>query len=157
AQILNREFVLSYLSASERQLRRVVANREAGLVTGPPTEIDAISSDELREVAAILAQAVEREEGAQPDAGPPAQLGDEPPPPKDDYAYIPREPLLGLVQSALEAYASAHLVAEEQPMLDDRRAGPTPVVTDQRLAGVDLQLTADGCRLWRRIEVANPR
>src|SRR5207244_2611940 len=112
---------LGMVRASEHQLRSVIANREAGLVTGPPAELDAVSTKELRELADLLSDTAAREEAAKP-VGPPAQLAEEPPPPKDDYAYMPREPLLGLFQSTLEAHATSELPVEETPMLDDRRA-----------------------------------
>lgn len=157
AQVLNRPFVLSTVRTSERALRTVIANREAGLVTGPPTALDAISTGELRTLAETLAESTRREDAAAPAAGPPEQVGDEPPPPKDDYAYLPREPLLGLFQSALQTHVSLELPIEEKQMLDDRRAGPVPVVTDRRLAGIDLALAADGRRTWGRMEISNPR
>jgi Calcineurin-like phosphoesterase len=156
AQVLNRDFVLGMARASEQELNSIIANRESGLFTGPPTELDDISTDELRQLAALLAEAAEREEAAKEAAAPPEAEG-APPPPKDDYAYVPRDPLLGLFQSSLEGYAADALPVEEEQMLDDRRSGPVPVVTDRRLAGVDLRLSAEGRRLWGRMEVAHPK
>ena len=47
AQLLNRDFLLAAVRASEDQLRTVIANREARLVTGPPTELDNLTTKEL--------------------------------------------------------------------------------------------------------------
>lgn len=157
AQLLNRDFILDMVRASERELRRITANREAGLITGPPSQLDEVSTEELLQLADLLAQSAHREELAEPGVAPPAQVGEEPPPPKDDYAYLPRDPLLGLFQSALEALVSDELPIEERKMLDDRRGGPLPVVTDRRLTGIDLQLGADGRRVWRAKEVGHPK
>jgi hypothetical protein len=157
AQVLNRDFLLGMVRASEQELRSVIANRAAGLFMGRPTKLGEIPTEELRELADALAEVAQREEAAREDTGAPAQAGEGRPPPKDDYAYVPREPLLGLFQSSLEAYATNELPIEEKQMADDRRAGPVPVVTDRRLAGLDLQLTAEGRRVWRRMEVAHPK
>ncbi len=94
AQLLNRDFMLGVARASEHQSRSIVANRAAGLVTDPPTELDAISTDELRKVADTLAEIANRK-AAEPEGGPPLQVGGEPPPAKDDYHTFHRESLLG--------------------------------------------------------------
>jgi predicted phosphodiesterase len=70
---------------------------------------------------------------------------------------MPRDPLLGLFQSALDNQLSRVLPVEEKQMLDDRRTGPIPVVTDRRLAGVDLRLTPEGRRIFGRKEVTHPK
>lgn len=80
AQLLNRDFILDMVRGSERELRRITANREAGLITGPPTELDDVSTEELLRLADLLAQSAHREELAKPSVGPPAQVGEEPPP-----------------------------------------------------------------------------
>lgn len=134
----------------------MIARREAGLV-GAPSPVDDLSTQELSELADLLGVTADREQNAESITGPPHQIGDEPPPPKDDYAYMPREQLLGLLQGAFEGHVTPLLQVEESPLLDDRRAGPIPVVTDRRLAGVTLQLTPEGRRLWRRMEIAQPK
>jgi|SRR5215217_1484466 len=145
AQVLNRDFTLGTVAATEQQLRSVIANRRAGIL-GRPEDPREIPTAELEELADALAGAFAAESG--PHDGPrPAEPGAQAPPPKTDYAYLPGNPVVGLVQVALEAHA-AGMDVEERTMADDRRGGPLPVVTDRRLAGVELRMTGDGRRLW---------
>ena len=155
AQVLNRDFTLGTVAATEKQLRSVIANRRAGIL-GRPDDPREIPTDELEELADALSGAFAAE-SAPADGPRPAQPGGQAPPPKSDYAYVPRNPVVGLVQVALEAHASGAMDVEERTMDDDRRGGPLPVVTDRRLAGVELRMTGDGRRLWGRMEVANPK
>ena len=156
AQVLNRDFVLGVAAESEQAIRTVIANREAGLVGAPDPELDSLTAQELAEVADTLRDAAAREREQAPRQAPAPTGGEPPPPPKDDYAYVPRDPLLGGLQSAFEQHArEAALPTDTVEMLDDRRSGPLPVVTDDRLAGVTLTLDADGRRLWGRMEVAH--
>ena len=155
AQVLNRDFTLGTVAATEKQLRSVIANRRAGIL-GRPDDPREIPTDELEELADALAGAFAAE-SAPADGPRPAQPGEQAPPPKSDYAYVPGNPVVGLVQVALEAHAAGAMDVEERTMDDDRRGGPLPVVTDRRLAGVELRMTGDGRRLWGRMEVANPK
>lgn len=155
AQVLNRDFTLGTVAATEQQLRSVIANRRAGIL-GRPEDPREIPTAELEELADALAGAFAAESA--PHDGPrPAEPGAQAPPPKTDYAYLPGNPVVGLVQVALEAHAAGVMDVEERTMADDRRGGPLPVVTDRRLAGVELRMTGDGRRLWGRMEVANPK
>jgi hypothetical protein len=154
AQVLNRDFVHGTLEATERQVRAVMANREAGVFINPRR--DQVSDEELRELAELLTAALRKDaEGTH--EMPAMQHGEEPAPPKEDYAYVPRDPVLGLFQSTLDNHLSRELVTQKVQMLDDRRAGPTPAVTDLRVEGIDLKLTAEGKRLWRKMEIAQPK
>ncbi len=157
AQVLNRDFVLSSVLTSSRELRRIIANRQAGLVIGPRTELDSLSTEELGAVADVLSAAAERESAEAEKILPPRRTRRENPPPKDDYAYMPREPLLGLFQSKLEAYLERALPVEEDQLLDDRRSGPIPIVTNRRVKGIDLQISSEGRRLWKGMEIAHPK
>ena len=129
AQVLNRDFTLGTVAATEKQLRSVIANRRAGIL-GRPDDPREIPTDELEELADALAGAFAAESA--PEDGPrPAQPGEQAPPPKSDYAYVPGNPVVGLVQVALEAHAAGAMDVEERTMDDDRRGGPLPVVAEE--------------------------
>jgi Calcineurin-like phosphoesterase len=157
AQNLNRDFVLGTASGTADEIDRLLANRRAS-VFGAPSPLDDLSDDELRQLADWLREAVAEVDAEREDVEP-EQVSDRPPPPKDDYAFMPRAPELGLMQAALEEQVArdAALEVEIEPMHDDRRSGPEPVVTDRRLAGVELDFTGDGRRVWRPFEVAHPK
>lgn len=157
AQTLNRDFLLGVANSSAAEIDRVRATRKAG-VFGAPSPLDQLTDAELDQLAAWLRTAVASVDEER-DSAEPEQVSDVPPPPKDDYAFMPREPELGLLQAALEEFVHTdpQIQIESQPMLDDRRAGPEPVVTDQRLAGVELDFTGEGRRVWKRFEVAQPK
>jgi hypothetical protein len=157
AQNLNRDFVLGTTEATADAIDGMLANRAAG-VGGAPSALDDVSNDDLRALADWLRDAVAHaDDGA--DERPPEQISDAPPPPKDDYVFMPRTPELGLVQAAFEDLAreSDELSTTTAPMTDDRRSGPDPVVTDVSLDGIQLQLTAEGRRLFGKFEVAHPK
>ncbi|HEX8085400.1 MAG TPA: metallophosphoesterase [Solirubrobacteraceae bacterium] len=158
AQVLNRDFMVGVMAATEKELRSLAANREAG-VFGKPSELDEIDTAELLELADQIAALRESEEQAPPDGGlEPEQVAEQPPPPKDDYAYLPREPLAGGLQSALETYVrEAGVGTKRRELLDDRRSGPEPVVTDELIEGIELQLRPDGRRWFGRMEIAHPK
>ena len=89
AQVLNRDFTLGTVAATEKQLRSVIANRRAGIL-GRPDDPREIPTDELEELADALAGAFAAE-SAPADGPRPAQPGEQAPPPKSDYAYVPRQ------------------------------------------------------------------
>jgi calcineurin-like phosphoesterase family protein len=154
AQVLNRDFLMDTVRGTEDGVRRVIANREAG-VLGEPDDPQDIDTADLHAIADALADALERESASD---GPPTphQVGDAPPPPKDDYAYMPRESVMAMMQAAVEGHARDQLAVETQEMSDDERGGLLPVVTDERIEGVPLTLTDDGRRIWSRMQIAHP-
>lgn len=154
AQTLNQDFMVAVAEATGQLIDRTLADREAGIM-GAPSPVDDISSDELRVLAEQLRAAAR---GAGEPQEEPEQVGERPPPPKDDYAFVPRDPVLGLLQTAFEAQvAAAGVAVEERKLLDDRRSGPLPAVTDRVLGDVPLRMTPDDRRVWGRMEVAHPK
>ena len=155
AQVLNRDFTLGTVAATERQLRSVVANRKAGIL-GRPGDPRELATDELEELADALGEALAAE--SVPDDGPvPAQPGDQPPPPKSDYAYVPGNPVVGLVQAALEAHATGAMGVEERTMDDDRREGGEPsAVADVRLDNIQRRGHPAGGRASGRSAAGRP-
>jgi hypothetical protein len=153
AQTLNREFVAAVAELTGEVIDRVVADRDAGHA-GAPTGLEDVSSDALRALTLDLANAVrtERDKAA---LDRPEQVSERPPPPKGDYAFIPQDELLSLLQTAFEAeVGAAGVPVTARPLTDDRRSGPVPVVTDRQLADLPLQLAPDDRRVWRKMEVA---
>lgn len=154
AQTLNRDFLLAVGEATDTTLRRAVADRKRGLFQAgnPLNEVD---TDEINEVAELIRAAVAGE-GVERDEGEAEQMGDRPPPPRTDYAYVPREDVLGILQTAFEAAMREEgAVTTDRPAPDDRRSGPLPVVTDERLESIPLRLSPEGRRVFGRMEVAD--
>jgi hypothetical protein len=148
AQVLNRDFVLGVAGSTERRIESHIAERAAGLRA--PDALREVPTEELRETSARLAAARASAEAE-------AALGGEADAPrKEDYAWIPRDALLSLLQSALESHARATLPTEEVRMDDDGREGEVPAVTDELIAGVELRHTQAQRRIWGPMEVAHP-
>jgi hypothetical protein len=157
AQNLSRDFVLSTAEQTIAAIDRVLANQAAD-VGGAPSPLDALDPDELEALRTWLRAALD-EVDADAEQVKPQQVGDVPPPPKDDYVFMPRERRLGMVQTAFEEFvaASDDIAVETAAMPDDRRSGPEPIVTDTRLEGVELNLTGTGRRVWGKFEVTHPK
>src|SRR5207249_159244 len=79
--------------------------------------------------------------------------------PRDDFAFIPDNPLLSILQSVVEEYFEEHEPDNviERPLRDDRRRGEEPLVTDRQLAHVPLARARGGRRLWKPFEVGRPQ
>src|SRR6184192_3114427 len=129
AEVLNRDVVLTQLA----ELREFVAHeREQHRQDGHPT-----SEDDL--VLAELNAAEAREHAAssgQPSfEAPDGRRGAESAP-LDDFAFVSRDPVISLFQSALDAQYDLDehqdKVLEESPP-DDRRGGGAALVTDRKL------------------------
>jgi hypothetical protein len=174
AQLLNRDFVLALANQASEELGDEVKRRKSrrrSIKRGPLAEFDSTDIDKL---GASLGSSVEKLDddapaaewsepgGGAEDAEAPEPGGGEPPPPrpKDDFAFVPRSASLSLLQSVVEEYYEtqepAHAI-RDTPLLDDRRSGKTPVVTDRRIRDVQLRRGSGGRRLWRPFEVARPK
>lgn len=163
AQLLNREFLLGLAQQARTDIQRELAQRQSPRRSAK-SSLEPLDNAELRGIAAALGSIEEQPESlteptrdvnAAPDELPANNIR-----PKEDFAFVPRDPLLSLLQTTLDDYfESEHPeVIEEHRMLDDRRGtAPEPAVTDRRLKGVELRWTVDGRRLWKRFEVANPK
>ena len=145
-QMLNREFVLAVCAGLRVHTDAAVQKRKqgGGRQRGP---LGGIEDEELAAFADALAEA-----GAGPSVPAPATH-----PPKDDVAFIPHDPLLSIVQSAIE-----DAVAERQPKAitappwavhHDRRKR-APAVTNERLRDVKRRYAEKDRRAWRQMEVA---
>jgi 3',5'-cyclic AMP phosphodiesterase CpdA len=150
AQLLNRQFVCEQMKAIREEMRNSVRAFQA--------------SDGSHQVgAADYATAFEQLEVtiAQEDQHSSGQPGFEPPPPErrsewpadlDDFAFISRDPVVSIVQSALEYHfeePASPKVVDEEPQ-DDRRQSPgdDPVVTGRRLVHSEPRRDADNRRVF---------
>lgn len=142
AQVLNREFLLTQVRGAQLGLEEELALRDR---RGAPGPLDQFSGDEVAEFIALLE---ERSTGSE-------EL--EPSEPKDDFAFVPSDPLLSIVQSAFETTLGEQspdaIVEKELP--DGRRAGAPAAVTDTQLAGVELVRAPPGRRVWGQMEVTS--
>lgn len=158
AQLLNREFLLSAAEDTRLSLRRTIGERARRGGDGGP--LDEISSDEIQEVIDQLELLEEQAEGLQPapDAEPPAEASVAAP--KDDFVYVPRDPLLSILQTVIEETAEAQrpeAIESGTPQDERRSGGGSSVVSDRLFADLDLPRSADGRRAWGRFEVARPK
>jgi hypothetical protein len=150
AQLLNRSFVLSQAEAARDGLQEAVAVRTR---REPASQLDDFDADELLDIArdldaAIVAGRLEGEQGAQSRR---SSLS------MDEFAFLPRDPILSMLQTAIDEY-----VSERQPgsldrqQLPDGRRGPSapPVATDLVLKGAPMELTPEG---RRQFEIRHPK
>jgi hypothetical protein len=140
AQILNRKFMLDQLDDIRTQLREDVAGRREGRPLDP-----ALQPNDYAEALAHVEQALVKEQAQSS-----GQPGFVPPPPDrrsdwpaelDDYSFLSRDPVVSIVQSAIELYfeqpENAYDVVTEEPA-DDQRRGPDdePAVTNRTYATI---------------------
>ena len=157
AQVLNRDFLLGVADEARKDLEREVQGRTAKRRRrGAPSETDRLETSELQEAAELLRGAAVGREHLEP-----APEGGEPSDedgvrPKHDFAYIPRDAALSVLQTTLEERfeTDESIKVVERPLLDDRRGGDEPAVTDRQLDDVRLTRTVEGRRKWGDMEVA---
>lgn len=78
--------------------------------------------------------------------------------PLEDWVFMPRDALLSILQSTLEAWVEEnHLEAEAEPPDDRRGGGEEVMVTDQWIDGIEPEITADNRRWFGPFEVAKPK
>jgi len=157
AQLLNREFLLSELAAAQTGLAQELTMRER---RGRPGPLDEYSDTEIQAIIDMIAAVADTPEGLV--GATPMEEGEFDAPglrPKDDFGFVPRDPLLSILQTAFEDTVETREpeAITQRPLLDDRRSGDVPVITDRQLASVRLYRTPDGRRLWKPFEVARPK
>jgi hypothetical protein len=119
-----------------------------------------VTTRELREFEAALREVRElkpvlrRRDSTRPPRAQPGQTDLQ----KEDSVYIPRNPMLSIIQSAVEEAIEQHQpeAIDEPPERgpDGRRAGrPVPTITERRLKDAPLVITP-GRRVWKPFEVA---
>ena len=149
AQVLHRDLVLELVEATAEHAERTATlhrDRRGGLAS-------AVKPDDLDMLAETLRETLVAERATQLDVTAVQTLGS-PAPPKHDFAYMPRGAVASIVQSAFDTFARESFTVHRRKLLDDRRSGIKPHVTDEHIADVPLTLSADGRRVWGRFEVA---
>jgi hypothetical protein len=161
AQLSNREYLLLMAESVHIGLDRAVTGRAAQRRRGRPTDLDALTDGELREVAGAFASITEAPEGLplEHPGEPTADDVQHSVRPKEDMVFVPRDPLLSLLQSVLEEHYETREAdaIRDRPLLDDRRGGAEPVWSDRQLKDIRLGRAAGNRRLWGRMEVAHPK
>ena len=135
AQIVNDEFLLSAAEDTRLGLKSTLESR-ARRGERDDSPLADIPTGEIKEVIAKLDRAVANEE-ARDDAGP-----------QDTAMWMPREPILAIVQTELSRFAAARpdaLIADPD--------GPVP----QRIAYGQAQIGVEGRRAFGAYEVTRPK
>jgi Calcineurin-like phosphoesterase len=136
ADVLSRDFVLEQLKLVQTQLKKDSAGRDGG---GPGAE-DVGGSDYAR-AAELVDRTVEKEEaapsGPKDDGPPPAARRGDAPAPIDQTSFMSSDPVVSIVQSALEFYfdhpQSKDKASSEKPLLTTRRSGAEPPAVTSRV------------------------
>lgn len=159
AQVLNREFIFEVARFAQGEFARELEQRQSGArrrggLAGP---MDDVGQDELRGLVASLGAST-GELAASAETGAvvrPAEDGL----PKDDLAFIPRDPLMSLLQTTIDEYVedSDVEVDDSQPLAGRRGIGEVPAVTDRRIAEIPLAQMSDRRRKWGDMEIARNR
>lgn len=157
AQLLNREYLLSELDATRNDLGRAIQDRRRR--AGGPSRLDEVDTPELQALLESLRAVPDQPEGLAPAPGAPGEPQEVPP--ISDFAWIPRDPLLSNLQSALDEFYTTKVpdstVQERLPDENRRGGAPGPIVTDTMLRAVPLRRTPSGRRVWGRFEVTRPK
>jgi Calcineurin-like phosphoesterase len=161
AQVLNRQFVIEQLEAIEQQLAQDVDKSRAG---GPEAGGDLHKADyeaALDHVSIVLQQERAASSGQVSFVPPPPERrGRERVPPLDDFVFMSHDPIVSIVQSALEFYLqhsnSRDRVVVEDMSDDVRRGGKeVPIITDKRLPGGSAR-RGGGRRLLDKFSITDP-
>jgi hypothetical protein len=159
AQILNRRFMLEQLEDVRTQLQIDVASGRRGELGDV-----ALGPDDYVEALGRIEQALAKEQAQSS-----GQPGYVPPPPErrsdwaaelDDYSFLSRDPIVSIVQSAIEFYfeqpQNADDVVTKEPV-DDERRGPDdePAVTNRTLRNYQPTRDPDGRRVFDKFSVTD--
>jgi hypothetical protein len=161
SQILNRGFMLEQIEDISQQLRKDVQQKRVG---GPADE--ALEAGDYTTALEFVEVALENERKQSS-----GQLGFEPPAGErrsdwpadlDDYSFFSHDPIVSIVQSAIEHYFNQPENADSvvtQELIDDERRGPDdePVVTDRSLKGYQPSRDPDGRRLFDKFSITDAR
>jgi hypothetical protein len=157
AQFLNRDVVLNQL----RQIEDVTRfDRDKAAAAGEPVDDHDLVLHELDAAAQR-----ETTSSGQSSFNPPADdrrgSGSSVAPPMDDYVFISRDPIVSLLQSALdELYDNpehAMQVQVDRPASDRRGAEPDSMVTDRSLTHVPVVRAGDDRRYFEQFSVTDAR
>lgn len=154
AEFLNRAVVLQQIDDLVSEMPRQITDERG----------QGRAADDLEHARAALAAAADVER-----RGSSGQLGFEPPdvrrgqeaPPLDDFSFISHQPIISIVQSALEAnYRRSELagLVIDRPPADDRRGDGLPLVAEQSMASAPrVRRTDNGRRLFDQFSITDIR
>ena len=159
AQVLNRDFLIAQLSDIQTQLRADVADKRVGGPNEPEMQ-----PDDFGEALASVEQALTNEQKKSS-----GQPGFVPPPPErrsdwpadlDDYSFLSRDPIVSIVQSAIELYFDQPEHDDEvvtAEVADDARRGSDdePVVTNRTLRNREPSRDPDGRRVFDKFSITD--
>jgi hypothetical protein len=161
AQVLNRQFIIEQLEAIEQQLAEDVDQSRVG---GPQAAADLDKPDYE---AALDHVSIVRQQECGASSGqasfvppPPERRGGRRAPPLDDFVFISHDPIVSIVQSALESYlqdpdSQDCVVIQDMPDDVRRGAGDVPIITDKRLPGSNARRRGDR-RLLDKFSITDP-
>jgi hypothetical protein len=150
AQVLNRPFLLEVAALVQDEFDRELKGRRGGRRRALDDPLYDVKEGELRDMSESLAGARASEAVAEEPSDPEVT-------PKDDDAYIPRDALLSLLQTTIEAYVEENdeIEIDESPLLVGRRGEvEVPAVTDRRIADIPLVAPEGRRRAWGDMEIA---
>jgi len=158
-QLLNRQVILDALEDIKKYLdpdRDSGRRRDEAL----PAEANDLSDTDYRQAFSEVQAALEKEHressgqiGFDSTAG---RRGEQAV--IDDVSFFSRDPIVSIVQSALEQYYEEQAAdeLEETDGGDGRRGADTSVLTGKRIKGLDGGIGPDGRRLLKPFEVTDP-
>jgi hypothetical protein len=160
AQLLNRGFILDQMEAIQTQLEQDVQQQRRGGKDTP--QLDLKDYKEALDHIEDALSAEKKKSTGQPGFAPEEQRRrGEKPAELDDFSFFSRDPIVSIVQSALEQHLdraeSGTTVVQEEPA-DDRRRGADskPVVTDRSLKGYQPhRRDTDGRRIFDRFSITD--
>ena len=159
AQVLNRDFMLAQLNDIQTQLRADVADKRAGGPTESTLQIDDYG-EALAQVEQALKSEREKSSGQPGFAPPPPERRSDWPADLDDYSFLSRDPIVSIVQSAIEHYFDQPNHADEivtAEVGDDERCGSDdePMVTNRTLRNRDPARDPDGRRVFEKFSITD--
>jgi hypothetical protein len=161
AEVLNRGFVLQQLEDIEKRLRTDVdQGREGG--RDAAAELAAADYAAAYDHVAIVLEQEKIASSGQTGFVPPApeRRGRKPSPPLDDFVFISHDPIVSIVQSALEVYfqhPESNDKVIHQEISDNARRGDggAAIITDKRLPRGAVRRSSDR-RIFDQFSITDP-
>jgi hypothetical protein len=160
AQTLHRDFVLAVMEELEVQLEDAIQGDDDDRRGGLDHPANEVGEDDWKTALKDVRAARAHWSDGQPAASPPvANAKDEPSVPLDDFAFIPRDAILSVVQAAVDEHLETRhpeLIAEDDPPDDRRGPDGETMVTNRYLKDFQPELTPEGRRWFGPFETVKP-
>lgn len=161
AQVLNRQFVIDQLGAIERQLELDVDRNRVGAVEAR-MDLNTVDYEAALDHVSLVLRQERVTSSGQVSFAPtaPQRRGRRQSAPLDDFVFISHEPVVSIIQSALELYLRQSAAFDRTGVADvsdDIRRGVNdmPIITDNNLRGYVAQRRSDR-RLFEKFSVTDP-